>query len=87
MTIISCLINIISRNFAPIRGVNEDPVTGSAHVILGPYWAQKLNKNHLRAFQASARGGFIDIEIKDDGRVNLIGKACTVAAGNLSPLH
>ena len=75
--------DFISRNFAPARGVNEDPVTGSAHVILGPYWQSKLNKKHMRAFQASNRGGFMDIEVKDNGRVHLVGKACTVAEGHL----
>jgi len=78
--------DFISRNFAPIRGVNEDPVTGSAHVILGPYWQNKLGKNQLRAYQASNRGGFMDIEVKDSGRVCLIGMACTVAVGNLRSL-
>jgi PhzF family phenazine biosynthesis protein len=74
--------DFISRNFAPIRGVNEDPVTGSAHVILGPYWQSKLDKTHLRAFQASNRGGFMEIEVKDSGRVYLIGMACTAAEGH-----
>jgi PhzF family phenazine biosynthesis protein len=78
--------DFISRNFAPIRGVNEDPVTGSAHVILGPYWQKILNKKHLRAFQVSNRGGFMDIEMNDGGRVNLIGTAVTVAEGNLYSL-
>ena len=74
--------DFVSRNFAPVRGVNEDPVTGSAHVILGPYWQKKLNKNHLRAYQASDRGGSMDIEIKGNERVFLIGTACTVAEGH-----
>ena len=75
--------DFISRNFAPIRGVNEDPVTGSAHVILGPYWQDKLGKNKLRAYQASSRGGFMDIEVKENGRVLLIGTARTIAEGTL----
>ncbi len=76
--------DFISRNFAPIRGVNEDPVTGSAHVILGPYWHSKLGKNKLRAYQASNRGGVMDIEVMENGRVSLMGMACTVAEGTLS---
>ena len=75
--------DFISRNFAPIRGVNEDPVTGSAHVILGPYWQDKLDKNKLRAYQASIRGGFMDIEVRENGRVFLIGMARTIAEGSL----
>lgn len=75
--------DFISRNFAPIRGVNEDPVTGSAHVILGPYWQDKLGKDRLRAYQASNRGGFMDIEVKENGRVSLTGMACTIAEGTL----
>ena len=73
--------DFILRNFAPIRGVNEDFVTGSAHVILGPYWGAKLRKKRLRAFQASKRGGFMDLEVKDNMRVELIGTAITVAEG------
>ena len=75
--------DFISRNFAPIRGVNEDPVTGSAHVILGPYWQNKLGKDKLRAYQASNRGGFMDVEVKESGRVSLIGMASTIAEGTL----
>ena len=52
-------------------------------MILGPYWQDKLDKNKLRAYQASIRGGFMDIEVKDNGRVFLIGMACTVAEGIL----
>lgn len=74
--------DFISRNFAPIHGVNEDPVTGSAHVLLGPYWQSKLGKHRLRAFQVSSRGGFMEVEVKDNGRVDLIGTACTVAEGH-----
>ena len=75
--------DFISRNFAPIRGVNEDPVTGSAHVILGPYWQDRLGKDKLRTYQASDRGGFMDVEVKESGRVSLIGMACTIAEGTL----
>ncbi len=69
--------DFISRFFAPALGVNEDPVTGSAHCSLGPFWMEKLHKNPLRAFQASARGGSMLVEIKGD-RVELHGEAVTV---------
>lgn len=75
--------DFISRNFAPLRGVNEDPVTGSSHVILGPYWQEKLNKSHLTAFQASPRGGVMIVEIGDNDRVVLKGKATTVTRGQM----
>jgi len=51
--------DFVSRYFAPARGIPEDPVTGSAHCMLAPYWAERLGKTELRAFQASARGGEI----------------------------
>jgi PhzF family phenazine biosynthesis protein len=69
--------DFISRFFAPAAGVNEDPVTGSAHCCLGPYWAAKLKKNRLRGFQASARGGEVDVTVDGD-RVLLGGRAVTV---------
>ena len=69
--------DFISRFFAPAFGVNEDPVTGSAHCCLGPYWAKKLGKEELTAFQASARGGLVKVRVGDD-RVFLGGKAVTV---------
>ncbi|HEU5451533.1 MAG TPA: PhzF family phenazine biosynthesis protein, partial [Terriglobales bacterium] len=51
--------DFISRYFAPAKGIPEDPVTGAAHCMLAPYWAARLGKNELRAFQASQRGGEI----------------------------
>ena len=69
--------DFISRFFAPAFGVNEDPVTGSAHCCLGPYWAKKLGKEALTAFQASARGGVVKVRVGDD-RVFLGGQAVTV---------
>ncbi len=75
--------DFISRNFAPLRGVNEDPVTGSSHVILGTYWKRRLKKSHLTGFQASSRGGFVDMEIIDDTRVVLGGAAITISSGNM----
>jgi predicted PhzF superfamily epimerase YddE/YHI9 len=69
--------DFISRFFAPAFGVNEDPVTGSAHCCLGPYWTKKLRKETLTAFQASARGGVVKVRVGDD-RVYLGGQAVTV---------
>lgn len=71
------LYDIVSRFFAPSVGVNEDPVTGSAHCALGPYWAEKLGKSDLLAYQASKRGGVLRVSVKDD-RVLLGGQAVTV---------
>ena len=67
-----------SRYFAPSVGINEDPVTGSAHSYLVPYWSKKLNKRVLNAYQASKRGGEIQCELTFDNRVLLRGKAVTI---------
>ena len=75
--------DFISRFFAPAFGINEDPVTGSAHCCLGPYWAQKLGKQELTAFQASARGGVVKVRVGED-RVYLGGQAVTVMRCQLS---
>lgn len=73
-------VDFISRFFAPAAGVNEDPVTGSAHCALGPYWAAKLHKNTFTAYQASARGGVVQVVVDGD-RVRLGGRAVTVLRG------
>jgi PhzF family phenazine biosynthesis protein len=65
--------DFVSRYFAPAKGIPEDPVTGSAHCMLTPYWAKRLGKNTLRAFQASPRGGEVLCRLKDD-RVELEGR-------------
>src|SRR6185369_2531042 len=75
-------IDFISRFFAPAAGVNEDPVTGSAHCALAPYWAGKLGRTSLTGYQASRRGGIVRVEVKND-RVLLGGKAVTVLRGEL----
>ncbi len=67
-----------SRFFAPGVGINEDPVTGSAHCYLAPYWSKKLNKIKMLAYQASERTGVIECELADDNRVLLRGKAVTM---------
>jgi PhzF family phenazine biosynthesis protein len=74
--------DFISRFFAPAAGVNEDPVTGSAHCCLGPYWANKLGKNELIGYQASTRGGVVKVWIGDE-RVYLGGQAVTVMRAKL----
>ncbi len=72
--------DFVSRFFAPASGVNEDPVTGSAHCALTPYWAPKLSKDRMVAYQASHRGGVIKVRLNED-RVILAGKAVTVLKG------
>jgi len=64
--------DFVSRYFAPARGIPEDPVTGSAHCALAPYWAKRLNKVDFRAFQASRRGGEVLCRLRDE-RVELEG--------------
>jgi predicted PhzF superfamily epimerase YddE/YHI9 len=76
------LYDFVSRFFAPSVGVDEDPVTGSAHCALGPYWAERLGKNDLLAHQLSARGGTIRVGVRGD-RVLLCGQAFTVLEGEL----
>ncbi|MFI5279412.1 MAG: PhzF family phenazine biosynthesis protein [Gemmatimonadales bacterium] len=74
--------DFVSRFFAPAVGVPEDPVTGSAHCALAPYWAARLGKSEFMAYQASARGGVVKVAIKGD-RVALCGKAVTVLRAEL----
>lgn len=74
--------DFISRVFAPYVGVNEDPVTGSAHCYLGPYWSKKMGKAVFSAYQASARGGELRIRV-EGSRVILGGQAVTVLRGEL----
>ncbi|UCG68801.1 MAG: PhzF family phenazine biosynthesis protein [Thermoplasmata archaeon] len=75
--------DFVSRFFAPWVGVNEDPVTGSAHTVLTPYWSKILGKNEMTAYQASERGGKLIVRKKED-RVELIGNAVIVLRGELS---
>ena len=74
--------DFVSRFFAPGSGIDEDPVTGSAHVALGPYWGHKLGKSELTAYQASARGGVVRVRLDGD-RVLLGGQAVTVMTAEL----
>jgi PhzF family phenazine biosynthesis protein len=75
--------DFISRFFAPAVGVPEDPVTGSSHCVLTPYWAQRLGKASMTAYQASARGGILKVRLDND-RVRIAGRAVTVIRGELS---
>jgi len=74
--------DFLSRFFAPASGIDEDPVTGSAHCTLGPYWGERLGKTDMVAFQASSRGGTIRLKLDGD-RVILKGEAVTVLRGDL----
>lgn len=74
--------DFISRFFCADDGITEDPVTGSAHCTSAPYWAECLGKKNLRAYQASKRGGVLDLEVKKD-RVLISGQAVTVMEGHL----
>jgi PhzF family phenazine biosynthesis protein len=74
--------DFVSRYFAPKIGVNEDFVTGSAHCALASYWGKELNKDEFFAYQDSARGGEIKLNLKEDD-VELIGEAITIVKGNL----
>ncbi|MEM9103445.1 MAG: PhzF family phenazine biosynthesis isomerase [Pseudomonadota bacterium] len=76
-------IDFISRYFAPAVGVDEDPVTGSAHCILASYWSQRLNQKKLQAYQASQRGGYVSCEVISNERILLSGKGRQYAEGKL----
>jgi len=75
--------DFVSRFFAPQSGVPEDPVTGSAHCALAPYWSAKLGKKELVAFQASPRGGELRLRVAGD-RIKIGGQAVTVLRGELT---
>jgi PhzF family phenazine biosynthesis protein len=74
--------DFVSRFFAPASGVDEDPVTGSAHCCLGDFWRKRLGKSEFVAYQASARGGVVKVRVVGD-RAFLGGRAVTVARGEL----
>jgi predicted PhzF superfamily epimerase YddE/YHI9 len=74
--------DFVSRFFGPAVGIDEDPVTGSAHCCLGPYWSKRLGKTEMLAYQASARGGVVGVTVMGD-RVRLRGKAVTVLVAEL----
>jgi PhzF family phenazine biosynthesis protein len=74
--------DFVSRFFAPAVGVDEDPVTGSSHTVLVPYWAGRLGKKSFTAYQASARGGVLHLRL-DGNRVRIAGRAVTVIEGEI----
>ncbi|MFI5152818.1 MAG: PhzF family phenazine biosynthesis protein [Chitinophagales bacterium] len=74
--------DFVSRGFFPQSGIDEDPVTGSAHTVTAPYWAEKLGKTRLSAIQLSSRKGFIECELRND-RVWISGHAKTYLEGNI----
>jgi PhzF family phenazine biosynthesis protein len=74
--------DFVSRFFAPGSGVDEDPVTGSAHCALGPFWGERFGRTELTGYQASRRGGYVYVRLEGD-RVILAGHAVTVVRGEL----
>ena len=76
------LFDFVSRYFAPAQGVDEDPVTGSAHCSLAPFWAERLGKNFLKARQISKRGGVLELETRGQ-RVMIRGTAVTILQGEV----
>jgi PhzF family phenazine biosynthesis protein len=75
--------DFVSRVFAPQAGIPEDPVTGSAHTVLAPYWAERLGRTSLTGFQVSRRSGLVGVELNGD-RVTITGRAVTVFDGTLT---
>ncbi len=75
--------DFVSRFFAPWWGIDEDPVTGAAHTVLTPFWAERLGKRVMRAHQASRRGGDLTVELAEAGRVHLVGRAVIVIEGTM----
>src|SRR3546814_18060328 len=81
--------DVVSRVFAPGAGIDEDPVTGAAHCVITPYWAERLGKDRFTAFQASARGGYLTCRLIGE-RAVLGGNCVTVIEGGFtlpSPLR
>jgi PhzF family phenazine biosynthesis protein len=74
--------DFVSRYFAVYAGIDEDPVTGSAHCALTPYWSRRLGKTEMIGYQASRRGGVVGVRLNGD-RVNLFGEAVTILRGTL----
>lgn len=72
-----------SRYFWPWKGTNEDPVTGGSHTFLAKYWSEKLGKKKMKSFQASARTGFMDVELLDKERLLIKGNAVIVLKGDM----
>lgn len=75
--------DFLSRYFNPWAGINEDPVTGSVHTVLAKYWTDILNKKQFIAYQASNRGGKLNLKIRDEERLEVIGDAIIVLKGDI----
>ena len=75
--------DFVSRYFAPLMGIDEDPVTGSAHTVLAPYWGEILGKTRMWGYQASERGGALFVELSE-GRVLITGGCATIIEGELA---
>ena len=82
-------VDFVSRFFGPQTGIDEDPVTGSAHTTLVPYWAERLGKKELTARQLSKRGGYLRCKLNDDGtnpaRVDISGQVQLYLTGEINP--
>ena len=76
--------DFVSRFFGPAVGVPENPVTGSAHCALAPFWAARLGKDEMTGYQASRRGGTVRVRLAPGGRVRLAGRAVTVLMGEIA---
>jgi predicted PhzF superfamily epimerase YddE/YHI9 len=81
----SGVYDCVSRGFFPTQGIDEDPVTGSAHAAIGSYWAERFGVSSLRAYQASARGGVLKIDVGET-RVTISGRAVTFMTGVINLL-
>lgn len=75
-------VDFVSRCFFPAIGIDEDPVTGSAHCCLGPYWQQQLRKSEISALQISKRGGVLKLQLSGD-RIRISGQAITTLKGRI----
>lgn len=75
--------DFLSRYFNPWAGINEDPVTGSVHTVLAKYWGEILNKSEMIAYQASNRGGKLNLRIMDENRLEVIGESVIVLKGDI----
>ena len=76
-------VDCVSRSFCPKLSIAEDPVCGSAHCQIAAYWSDVLGKRIIKAFQASKRGGYLQCELLDDGRIAISGEAALVAIADI----
>ena len=76
-------VDCVSRSFCPKLSIAEDPVCGSAHCQIAAYWSKVLNKPAIKAYQASRRGGYLYLELLDNGRIKISGEAVLVAVADI----